>query len=76
MKNNDEEESIAARMQGIAQAVDNRLPKGYGFVVFCFKFGAPPDFKGDYISNAKREDVVAMLRRFVAHCPMPKPEDN
>jgi hypothetical protein len=67
---------VRERMQRIARQIDRQLPKGYGFVVFCFPFNAPPDFRGEYASNGKREDIVRMLQEFITANPMPKPEDN
>jgi hypothetical protein len=63
-------------MQNIAKQVDYLLPPGYGFVVFCFPFNAPPDTRGEYCSNAKRKDVVAMLHRWLEANPMQEPERN
>jgi hypothetical protein len=63
-------------MQAIGKAVDELLPSGYGFVVFCFEFNASPDARGEYCSNAKRRDVVRMLREFIERNPMQEPENN
>lgn len=46
------------------EAVVNKLPKKHGFTLFAFPF----DKKGSmqYISNAKREDVIKMLKVWIA----------
>lgn len=67
---------VRERMQKIARLVDEQLPEGYGFVVFCFKFGAPASARGEYASNAKREDVIEMLQKFIDANPMPNIEQN
>jgi len=67
---------VRARMQRIARQVDNLLPPGYGFVVFCFAFNAPPDARGEYASNGSRADVVKMLQRFIDENPMQTPSRN
>jgi hypothetical protein len=67
---------IRARMQAIGKAVEAHLPAGYGFMVMCFPFNAPPDARGEYVSNARREDVVRMLQEFIDRNPMPDPEKN
>lgn len=67
---------VRRRMQNIARQIDNLLPRDYGFVVFCFPFDAPADFRGEYASNAKRHDVVRMLENFIKANPMPEPGRN
>jgi hypothetical protein len=69
-------ESVRARMQAIARAIDDELPDGYGFFVLCFPFNMPPDARAEYASNAKRKDVVAAMKEFIKRNPMTEPEKN
>jgi hypothetical protein len=61
-------------MQAVGRAVDRELPEGYGFFVLCFRFNAPEGTPGEYVSNAKRKDVVATMREFIERNPMQEPE--
>ena len=63
-------------MQAIAKAVQAELPEGYGFFVLCFPFYAPAGTSGEYVSNARRQDVVATMKDFIERNPMPKMGDN
>jgi len=47
-------------MQKMAEGVKKLLPKEFGFMILVFPFGN----KGvaNYISNAKREDMIIALR--------------
>jgi hypothetical protein len=76
--NNDplKESIIRDRMQAVAKAVQRELPDGYGFFVLCFKFNAPPGTHGEYVSNARRKDVVATMKDFIERNPMQTPERN
>lgn len=59
---------IHDRMQEIGQAVDERVPVGYGFIVLVFKFDAPPRTEPIlYVSNAKREGVLTSMQEFITH---------
>jgi hypothetical protein len=62
---------IRDRMQEIAN-----LPPGYGFFVLCFPFNAPPDTRGEYVSNARRKDVARVMQNFVQNNPIQDPEKN
>lgn len=70
------DDNVRARLQSIAQAIDERLPKGHGFFLLAFPFNAPPTAQGEYVSNARREDVVAAMKRFVERNPMPPSGNN
>ena len=67
---------VKMRMQAIAKAVERELPPGYGFFVLCFKFHAPPGAHGEYVSNARRKDVVATMKDFIERNPMTDQELN
>jgi len=68
-------ESVRARMQKIAQDVADDLPKGYGFFVLCFKFGDSTQ-PCEYVSNARRKDVVAAMQDFIQRNPIQDPSLN
>lgn len=58
-------------MQTIASALDDALngkarPKKTGFVVLVFPFDGPEGQRTNYVSNSKREDIVAALKEIVA----------
>ena len=69
-------ESVRARMQRIARAIDQELPDGYGFFVLCFPFHGPPGSAAEYASNGRRRDVVAAMKEFIKRNPMTEPELN
>lgn len=46
-------------MREVAKAVKERLPDGLGFCVVVFHFTGGP---ASYISNAKRDRMIAALR--------------
>lgn len=56
------------QMQEIANSVKAQLPEGFGFVVFVFPFGTSEEDEPrmNYVSNARREDVIATLREWIA----------
>jgi hypothetical protein len=56
-------------MRGLARGLDqlfngNERPKKIGFALVIRRFDTPG--KVNYISNAKREDIVLMMREFIA----------
>lgn len=53
------------RMQSIARVVKDRLPKGFGFIVFAFEFG-PPGNEMFWVSNGQRAGCLEALREFIA----------
>jgi hypothetical protein len=58
-------------MRAMARSIDDTLntgagPKKAGFVLLVMPFDGPPGARTNYISNAEREDVVAMLKEVVA----------
>jgi hypothetical protein len=75
------QDEYVLQMQAVAEVINEFLnPPGerkVGFIVMMFPFGPPtPDHRCNYISNADRADVVAMLREQLAYfsgMPEPKP---
>jgi hypothetical protein len=58
-------------MNAIAGAIDNALngnacPKQVAFVLLVMPFDGPEDARTNYISNARREDVLVMLKEVTA----------
>lgn len=58
-------------LQNIAQDLDKTLngtrrPKRAAFVVLVVPFDGPEGARTNYVSNADRKDVVAMLKEVVA----------
>jgi hypothetical protein len=68
-------ESVRARMQAVARDVSKHLPAGYGFFVLCFKFGSTND-PCEYVSNARRQDVIEAMREFLLRNPIQDPSLN
>lgn len=67
------EPSFVRMMQSLAGILDeafNGTAKGdnrkVGFILMTFNFGSEEDGRTNYISNARREDVVAMLKHQLA----------
>jgi hypothetical protein len=58
-----EDALVRASMQKLAKLVNEQLPFGWGFIVLCFSFGE--DGRMNYVSNAKRSDVVRSLYEFI-----------
>jgi hypothetical protein len=52
-------------MQGVAKAIADSLPAGYGFTLLVFDMGTPTGFM-NYISNAERESMVVAMKEFIA----------
>ena len=58
------EERHRAAMNALAQVLAEQF-SGFGFTLLVFDFG--DNGRMNYISNAKREDMVAAMREFIAH---------
>lgn len=56
--------SLASALDDMFNGTDRSVPKKTGFVVLTFTF----DVEGavNYISNAKREDMIASMKEFIA----------
>ncbi len=59
------EPAVREQMRAFGKALEACLPPGYGFVFLTFKSGEGG--RMNYISNAKREDVVVALKELVAN---------
>lgn len=55
---------IEALSRAIAEALSEALPEGLGFALLVFDFGEGGNLA--WISNAKREDMVRVLREQLA----------
>jgi len=70
--------AISSPMQKAAAAVIEALPKDWSFALLAF----PPDKPLNYVSNGNREDVLWLMKEFVAKSdaglvgpPNPPPPD-
>ena len=54
---------IAEPMKGIARTIAGCLPPTHGFCLLIFDFGQGGHTS--YMSNAKREDMLRLLREFI-----------
>lgn len=59
-----EDERVRSKLQKIAHYVQDQFPKGWGFVVLAFPFGAGG--RMNYVANAQREDVVRAMYEFIS----------
>jgi hypothetical protein len=50
---------MEANARGIADVIGAQMPKGWGFALLFFEFNGR---ESSWISNAKRSDMVKMLR--------------
>lgn len=60
-------------MNKLARDIDRGLngrskvkPKRYGFILLVAEFGKIEDGRVNYISNGEREDMIAMMREYLA----------
>jgi hypothetical protein len=58
-------------MRKIAEAIDegfngNRKPKKVGFVLLTAEFGKIDGGRVNYISNGERDDMIAMMKEWIA----------
>ena len=58
-------------LQALAAGIDSALngkqrPGQNGFVLLVFPFDGPDNARVNYVSNAKREDIVVALKEIVA----------
>jgi hypothetical protein len=74
-----EDDKLRSDMQKLGRFVDSQLPYGWGFVVLAFPYGEGG--RMNYISNAKREDVMRSMYEFIEATrakwgeQVPDPED-
>ena len=59
---------LVKRTKEIAGKVRSMLPKGFGFIIMIFPFGTGESDEPvmNYASNAQHEDVLGVLRGFIA----------
>lgn len=58
---------VTDRMQDAARTIQTVLPAGTGFIILAFDFEMPPGTSRlEYVSNAKRADVIATMKEFIA----------
>lgn len=61
------EAETRARLKDIGQAINERLPEGWGFIVLAFP-RAGADRRANYVSNCNREDAIAGLKEWLIRC--------
>lgn len=59
-------EEIEITLKDLGEAIGSRLPPNWGFTLLLFDFNNADDGKLFYTSNGDREDVIKMLREFIA----------
>jgi hypothetical protein len=52
-------------MQDMGRAVRRILPHGWGFFLLTFRFGDVDDSRCNYISDAKRQDVINVMKEWL-----------
>ena len=60
-----------ASMDALANGIDMVLngedkPRKIGFVLLCAEFGQIDNGRVNYISNGRRDDMIAMMKEFIA----------
>lgn len=63
-------------MQNVGKAVERELPKNTGWFVLAFNFYENPQTPAQYVSNARREDVIKAMHEFLERNPMPIQGNN
>lgn len=61
------QEEMRRRLNDIGHAVDERLPQHWAFFIMVFPTAEAnhPEPSANYISNAKREDVVRVIKEWI-----------
>ena len=59
------EQMMTPELQAIAKIIDDRIPKDWGFGLILFEFGHEPGGPLLWVSNAKREDMIATMAEYV-----------
>lgn len=54
---------VKQQLQGIANALEEILPKGFGFTLLTYAHNESGEMM--YVSNSKREDVVKAMEEFI-----------
>ena|ERR1700683_3378328 len=55
---------ITETLRELAEKIDSKLPQGWGFTLLLFEFD--PDNSLFYISNAQRQDIIKVMREWIA----------
>lgn len=58
-------EDIEFRLKELGDLIGSQMPMGWGFTLLIFDFNKGPDGSLFYISNAQRDDMVAMMKEFI-----------
>lgn len=57
-------EDVQEAMRKAGRALGKSFPKGWGFALLVFNFG--PGGSLTYMANAQREDMIKVMREFIA----------
>lgn len=49
-------------LKAVGREIAAKLPDNHGFICLTFPFGDAPGGRTQYISNARREDVIKLLK--------------
>lgn len=52
-------------LQAVGRDIAAKLPDNHGFICLTFPFGDDPGGRTQYISNAKREDAIKLIKEFL-----------
>lgn len=59
------EQMLTPELQEIAGMIQAKLPAGWGFGLLMFEFSEKPGGPLLWVSNAKREQMIAAMREYV-----------
>lgn len=60
-------------LRKLGHSIEDKLPKGWGFALNIFEYGTPNNPGSNfYISSADRQDVIRMLKEFIAREERPQ----
>lgn len=62
---NDTKSTMNAIASSLDEVFNGKGPKKVGFVVLVMPFDGPVGARTNYVSNAKREDILVMLKEGV-----------
>jgi len=75
-----EDQTVVAKLQGLARHCTSQLPPKWGFVLLAFPFG--PGGRMNYVANAQRADVIRAMYEFISQSQagwgehLPEPEGS
>jgi hypothetical protein len=64
MSYNVRDPEVESKLRELSEHIGARLPEGWGFTLLLFSYG--PDGNLFYMSSAEREDVVKVMKEWIA----------